>query len=385
MAEHIETTEIKDVEIFRTGTFGENGEWTRKDLKILAASYDPNFQEAPLTLDHHAHGPALGWLRNPRVVGPRLLADFTGVPVEFEEMVEAGLFKKRSIEVVRAWDERNDQHYIWAVSFLGAAIPRVKGMRDIKFEDTELGKQFAELEEYQRPHEAETMCFAFEEVEKPEITWWDNRKQAKVKIHTDTSPSKEADMSEPKKEDKVDPKAFEEQRAEMAAMKEQVAKLSEEVDSKNVLLDAHDEKFEALSAEVFATNERRRFDDAYPAKIFPALKAKALAVFQKLPRDDAGDAMTRFAEGKDMKEEPIRAVFLDLLRQRAEIIEATGLDVGLEASAKAMSERASGDRAEDSKDEVRAVEALMAEDKSVKTFAEGLGIIRSKSAREATA
>lgn len=131
-----------ELEVFRVGDYGPKGRWTEADLDQLAQSYDPALHEAPVTLDHAQHGPALGWVGGVRRVGDRLLARLRGLNAHLLEMIRAGAFKKRSVEIYAALREAGGP-YLKAVSFLGAAAPEVKGLADPLFSERNPAPLFA--------------------------------------------------------------------------------------------------------------------------------------------------------------------------------------------------------------------------------------------------
>ena len=132
--EPAKTTPFEDVHVFRAGDYGPKGKFTKQDVVNIAASYDPKFLEAPVTIDHEQWGQAFGWVKSLTAVGNTLLATMDIIPA-FAEQVESGAFKKRSVEIYSEHPGvgKDGGMYLKAISFLGAAIPMVKGMKDIKF------------------------------------------------------------------------------------------------------------------------------------------------------------------------------------------------------------------------------------------------------------
>lgn len=121
-----------ELEVFRAGDYGPKGKWSEEDLDRIAADYAAETHEAPVTLDHAQRGPALGWVAGLRRSGDRLLARLRDVSAELRGLVRSGAFKKRSIELYRAMPATG-RPYFKALSFLGAAAPEVKGLRDPVF------------------------------------------------------------------------------------------------------------------------------------------------------------------------------------------------------------------------------------------------------------
>lgn len=125
---------MKFFEVFKTGTYPQ-GKFTKKDIEQIAKNYDPKFCEAPITIDHQQSGPAYGWVDTVKTEDEKLKVSFKDVPEEFEKEVNAGKYKKVSVELYRNLEGKGA--YLKAVSFLGAATPQVKGLEPIKFMDSE--------------------------------------------------------------------------------------------------------------------------------------------------------------------------------------------------------------------------------------------------------
>jgi len=125
---------MKFYEVFKAGTYPQ-GKFTKKEIEQIAQNYDPNFCEAPITIDHQQSGPAYGWVDTVKAEGDKLKVCFKDVPEAFEKDVNDGKYKKVSVELYRNLEGKGA--YLKAVSFLGAAIPQVKGLEPIKFMESE--------------------------------------------------------------------------------------------------------------------------------------------------------------------------------------------------------------------------------------------------------
>lgn len=150
---------MKYFEVFKAGVYPQ-GKFTKKQIAEIASNYDPKFCEAPITIDHQQSGPAYGWVQDVKADNEKLKVAFKDVPKEFEEEVNAGKYKKVSVELYRNLEGKGA--YLKAVSFLGAAIPQVKGLEQIKFME-------AESDTYEFENEVQdndTDAFSEEEVEK---------------------------------------------------------------------------------------------------------------------------------------------------------------------------------------------------------------------------
>ncbi len=117
-----------EVEVFRAGDYGERGRFTEEDLDAIAGAYAPERHEAPVTLDHAQRGPAHGWVRRLRRAGDRLLATLSRVSPALREWLREGAYRKCSVELYRGGADAGGRPSLKAVSFLGAAIPEVKGL-----------------------------------------------------------------------------------------------------------------------------------------------------------------------------------------------------------------------------------------------------------------
>lgn len=132
---------MKPFEIFRAGKHtasdGRAFTFTQAMLQQIADGYDPKLHEAPFVVGHpKSDGPAYGWGKALQVSGDRLLCVPAQVEPQFQELVEAGRFKKRSAAFYGPEDPANPKpgaFYIRHIGFLGATPPALKGLRDVEF------------------------------------------------------------------------------------------------------------------------------------------------------------------------------------------------------------------------------------------------------------
>lgn len=132
---------MKSIEIFRAGKHtasdGRAFTFTQAMLKQIAEGYDPALHEAPFVIGHpKSDGPAYGWGKQLQVSGDRLLCVPAQVEPQFQELVEAGRFKKRSAAFYGPEDPANPKpgtFYLRHVGFLGATPPALKGLKDVEF------------------------------------------------------------------------------------------------------------------------------------------------------------------------------------------------------------------------------------------------------------
>ncbi len=129
----------KWIDAFRAGTHGAKGTFTTADIDRIVASYQPGgAHEAPICIGHpKSNAPAFGWVAKVRRLGDLLQFQSHQVNPQFEEMVEAGSFKKRSASFYT--DDAGKITGLRHIAFLGAQPPEVKGLADIQFssEDNE--------------------------------------------------------------------------------------------------------------------------------------------------------------------------------------------------------------------------------------------------------
>jgi hypothetical protein len=123
----------KWIPVFKTGTHtnseGKESTWTEADLDLIVSKYDPSYHEAPAVIGHPENdSPAWGWVEKLKREGQLLYAKFKDLVPEFMEMVNKGMYKKRSISLYPDWTLKH-------VGFLGAALPGVKGLPNVKFKD----------------------------------------------------------------------------------------------------------------------------------------------------------------------------------------------------------------------------------------------------------
>jgi hypothetical protein len=120
------------LELFRSGDYGDKGDFSNSDLDQIVKNFSPSFHEPPVVIGHPEHdSPAYGWVDALKRSGEKLLGKFKEVDPKFEEMVKSGRFKKRSIalyQTAKGWMLRH-------VGFLGAQPPEVKGLANATFSE----------------------------------------------------------------------------------------------------------------------------------------------------------------------------------------------------------------------------------------------------------
>jgi hypothetical protein len=123
----------------QTSAQGVTREFSAKDLKEVAESYDPVIHEAPVRIGHEDtdKSPAFGWVKGFKVEGDKLYADVAFTP-EMSEMLRNGNYKKVSISMYSPNSHINPTPGKWSarhLAVLGATPPAVKGLEAIQFSE----------------------------------------------------------------------------------------------------------------------------------------------------------------------------------------------------------------------------------------------------------
>jgi hypothetical protein len=118
----------KLVAILKTGTYtdsaGKEHTFTEADLDTMVAKYNPAEHEAPEVIGHpKTNAPAWGWVKGLKREGELLFYEPDKRVSEFQEMINRGMFKKRSASF---YPDLTLRHVGW----LGAQPPAVKGLPD---------------------------------------------------------------------------------------------------------------------------------------------------------------------------------------------------------------------------------------------------------------
>ncbi len=160
----LKTRDLLGVEILSTGgpihgagSPPEGDFWTADDLRAMAAADEELGDELkpPAKIGHSdlqalvrnsgddlgltitpGEMPAVGWLENVRVNddGSKLLADILAVPEKLAELIEAGAWRPRSVELSRITSQVTGKVYDWVVTglaWLGGKLPAVTTLDDV--------------------------------------------------------------------------------------------------------------------------------------------------------------------------------------------------------------------------------------------------------------
>lgn len=145
---------MKAFSIFKSGAHTPSGAstavpFTDEILKAAVAAYDPELHEAPIVIGHPQEtDPAFGWVKSLKFEDGQIIAEPHQVSAEFNDLVQAGRYKKRSASWYTPSAPNNPKpgsYYLRHVGFLGAQPPAVKGLSSVNFSDSEEGViEFAE-------------------------------------------------------------------------------------------------------------------------------------------------------------------------------------------------------------------------------------------------
>ena len=255
---------MKYYQVFKAGVYPQ-GKFTKKEISQIAKNYDPKFCEAPITIDHQQSGPAYGWVEDVKADGDILKVAFKDVPAEFEQSVNDGKYKKVSVELYRNLEGKGA--YLKAVSFLGAAIPQVKGLEEIKFMESE-------ADTYEFESEDETQQFSQAEI--------DNLKKQIDSLETQIAKFKQKDENREQKLETI--KSLKEK---ISALTNEVASFKEKAEGK----EAVEKELQDIRTGL-KNKEYNEFIDKQIEKgiLVPANKDIVLSVLQEL------DSVTKFGE-----------------------------------------------------------------------------------------
>ncbi|MBS4012429.1 MAG: hypothetical protein KGZ97_01545 [Bacteroidetes bacterium] len=134
-------------EVFKAGKHtdanGNEREWSSEDIDTIISKYNNQMpddkHEAPVVIGHPVNNsPAYAWVESLKKDGETLLAKFTQIDPEFEQLIKEGRYKKVSIAL---YPDMMLRH----IGFLGAIPPAVKGLKDSEFNGSESFICFGEL------------------------------------------------------------------------------------------------------------------------------------------------------------------------------------------------------------------------------------------------
>jgi hypothetical protein len=145
------------IEIFKSGKHtdsnGRSQEYSAEDIARIADNYNSRILDnpslkAPVVKGHpQSNEPAFGWVERLGRRGNKLIADLKELHPDIIDQVKKGMYRKVSISL---YADQMLRH----VGLLGAGIPAVKGLADVKFEEMENIVQF-EFEDAQTDEQSD--------------------------------------------------------------------------------------------------------------------------------------------------------------------------------------------------------------------------------------
>lgn len=129
--------EILGVEIFSVGTH-KGDDYTVQDLDTMVQAFGQLGFTPPLKDGHCMDTPgmpSLGWLKNLRRIGNKLIADFMDVPEIVYDAIKSRRYDRVSAEIYHNYKKQDGtivSRAVKALSLLGADIPAVKDLRPLR-------------------------------------------------------------------------------------------------------------------------------------------------------------------------------------------------------------------------------------------------------------
>lgn len=125
---------LRNREVFAVGTW--NGEKvTEKDLDDIVTAFGQVGYTPPLKLGHTTDpgAPAVGWIKNLRREGAKLVADFEDIPGKVFEALRQKMYNAVSAEVFYNLDRggKTFRRALKAVALLGAVVPGVSNLKPL--------------------------------------------------------------------------------------------------------------------------------------------------------------------------------------------------------------------------------------------------------------
>lgn len=299
---------VKKVPMFRAGNYGNKGVYAESDLDEMAASYDPNYLQAPITPDHVETGPAWGWIINVYREGDTLFGDWQMHPDSYQ-LLKDGKYKRRSIEFWTKHEMPDGRvvPYVKACSVLGAATPHCKGMPDIQF--TEAAEPSIDFDfEPATPGEEVTFC------------------ETKTMKEATSMKDEATKLAEAQAEAKklADEKA--ELERQLSAVTGENQKLADEVASTQKQMDEQGKLIQNILSDTRAKDAAFKFNEVIREnrdKVSPAQEAYLREIYSALTKVD--DKVSFTAPGsKDAVETSPAELVLDLIRNSAKIVPVGG-------------------------------------------------------------
>jgi len=301
----LETRELKEVEIFETGTWKGN-KYEEKDLNEAIENFNNHILKPYVNINHDNKLTkemqkilkvfSFGNVSRLWKKGKKLMADFKQVPKLIAELIEAGALKQKSVEWWKEYKHANGKLYknvLEAITFFGAdGTPALSTLSDIvKLYKNELEEKSIEQDADQK------ICVEFKMEEKRmdimEISKEEYQSLLKDKVTLDKfkldveSKDEQIEMLKMKTKESID---------ELAKMK------TEKEDLEKMKADFEAEKKEATEKEA---------DDFVSGivndkKLLPKFKDMKVAEYIRLKSEDKDENLKLFKEELESRDEIIK-------------------------------------------------------------------------------
>jgi len=180
----------------QTSAQGVTRNFSVKDLKEVAESYNPVIHEAPVRVGHEDSDkvPSFGWVKGFKMEGQKLYADVEFTP-EMSEMIRNGNYRKVSISMYSPESGINPTPGKWSarhLAVLGATPPAVKGLEELQFSEQDWIFDFATAETLEAIYDPE-LGPTLESEDSPIAALKESLEKAKAK---DSNSKKEESMTD---------------------------------------------------------------------------------------------------------------------------------------------------------------------------------------------
>jgi hypothetical protein len=124
---------IKNIEVFRTGDYGDDGHFGINELDQMVAAFKELDYTPALKLGHTDDtpgAPAYGWIKNLRRAGEKLYADFEDMHASVTDAIRRRAYDRCSAEIFFNLKRgaKTFRRALKAVALLGADVPRAPGL-----------------------------------------------------------------------------------------------------------------------------------------------------------------------------------------------------------------------------------------------------------------
>jgi cation transport regulator len=266
----IETFEF-DAEIFSVGVWN-NDKYSERDLDDIVAHFSElrDSIKPPIKLGHtwKQGQPALGWVKDVKRVGKKLIATLSDVPKLVYDSIKAGRYKRVSSEIYWNFKSKAGKTYNYvlkAVALLGADIPAVDNLKDleayllIQNVDTDTFERIASYDFEGITDEAGNIIFNHRRKQRKEFTEMDE-KEYQAKLASEEAARKKAEDDAKQAAAKL--KKFQQEQADelKKTRKTEVKEFCDkQVNDKKMLPAERDKIFEALDSDKIIYDTERGY------------------------------------------------------------------------------------------------------------------------------